>query len=297
MARLKTLAVSTRDMFNIDPRAIQIEGGFNVRDFSLAENIEHVARLKESIRLGGVKTPLTVRLVNDVVYLVDGESRLRAVDELLAEGVEILSVPCQTTDRGENDAERAISMLDRNEGKQFNMQEQGILYKRMLGYGWNMAQIAKRAGRSATHVGNCITLLEAPSLIQQYMREGLVAPSTVAKLMSKGGGEQVAEAITNAVSTAKAEGRKRATNTQIAVPVTTAELAAEMGVQPQSEPAVLHLGLDTEAIDYLVAVLKYIAAGHAEKPEAAAREALIQVDLWKEPNTQMVVTNGLAAPE
>ena len=55
----------------IDPRDIKCEDGLNPRDFGAADNSEHVAFLKSSIRRDGVKVPLTVRL--------KGEGRARRI--------------------------------------------------------------------------------------------------------------------------------------------------------------------------------------------------------------------------
>jgi ParB/RepB/Spo0J family partition protein len=208
MARLKDLAVSTRDGFNIDPRIIEIEPGFNARDFTIAENIEHVETLMASIGEGGLKVPLTVRLANDKVLLTDGESRWRAVMKLIEQGIDIKTVPCQAEERHANEADRTANMLLRNTGKQLSMLEQGAGYKKLLAYGWTEADIAKKIGLTVGHIQNCLLVAGSSIEVQNAVRSGAVA-STTAVQEIKRSGEAAGAVLTAAVEQAAAEGRKK----------------------------------------------------------------------------------------
>jgi len=53
----------------------------------------HIAFLKDSIREIGVQEPISVELIDGVIYLVDGECRLRALKELWDEGKEVFVLP------------------------------------------------------------------------------------------------------------------------------------------------------------------------------------------------------------
>ena len=64
------------DAFRVDPRALKITDGYNVRDFSTPYARERLAELKESIREeGGVLVPLEVRMVGDDLHIVSGHRR------------------------------------------------------------------------------------------------------------------------------------------------------------------------------------------------------------------------------
>ena len=95
VTRLKHLAETVRDVVMIDPRIVVVEDGFNCRDYTLSENRAHLDELKRSIKVNGTLVPLLVRYEAGTksAVLIDGECRLRANLELIAEGVEILSVP------------------------------------------------------------------------------------------------------------------------------------------------------------------------------------------------------------
>ena len=95
ITRLRDLKVSARDQLMIDPRIIVTDDGHNPRNYNLPENHAHLDALTVSIRENGTLVPLLVRYdaARRAAILVDGECRLRANLELIAEGVEIETVP------------------------------------------------------------------------------------------------------------------------------------------------------------------------------------------------------------
>jgi ParB family chromosome partitioning protein len=200
--------VSTRsDIHKVDPRLIKVEKEFNPRDYSRPENQAHVANLKESIRAIGVKKPLTVRWCpkTESIFLVDGESRLNAVLALIAEGVEIDTVPSilETTN---NPAERLVVALSSNYSKALSELEKGRAYKRLAAYGWAVDKIAQQLGVSKVAVTQGIALAEAPDDVQAMVTAGTVSPAAVRKAL-KESGDSATEVLKDAVAKAKSEGR------------------------------------------------------------------------------------------
>jgi len=116
--RLRDLGSGRRDAIMMDPRIIQIEKAFNPRDYRLKENREHLDELKASIKMRGVLQPLLVRFdpQQQCAILNDGECRLRAVLELIEEGVEIATIPILQV-QGGNETERLVIALTANTGK------------------------------------------------------------------------------------------------------------------------------------------------------------------------------------
>src|SRR6185437_15167481 len=130
-----------RDSFKqMKPQEIRIENGFNVRDYSLEENRLHLNNLKASIKTSGVLQAVWVRheAADDSFYLVDGECRLRATLELVAEGVPIFEIPCKIVDAG-NEIDRKILSLTANSGKPLSKWEAGNGYKQLVAWGWTHA--------------------------------------------------------------------------------------------------------------------------------------------------------------
>src|SRR5690606_41041461 len=88
---LRDIAKRT-DLFNIDPRLIKVDWDSNPREDYGDEDFEE---LKESIRSNGVEMPLLVFIdkVSNEIALAHGFRRMKAISQLIEEGVEITSVP------------------------------------------------------------------------------------------------------------------------------------------------------------------------------------------------------------
>jgi ParB family chromosome partitioning protein len=163
----------------MDPRIIQIEKAFNPRDYRLKENREHLDELKASIKMRGVLQPLLVRFdpQQQCAILNDGECRLRAVLELIEEGVEIATIPILQV-QGGNETERLVIALTANTGKPLSKWESGTAFKRLANFGWSSERIAAEIGYSERYVKEAIELTDAPEevkhLLQAQVRDGNV---------------------------------------------------------------------------------------------------------------------------
>lgn len=207
---IQGLAVGRSDIFKLDPRELAIEPGWNCRDFSDPDNIEHVQRLKESIRTKGVLEPLAVRMSDGDVIVTNGECRMRAVKELLAEGHEIKSVPVQTETRYAAEADLIESQITRNSGKAFTLLEQATVFARLLALGRTETQIGAAAGITAERVRQVVALSRATEPVKALVREGRVAATTVQRTLEREGDPARAEkALLAAEKAAKTEGREK----------------------------------------------------------------------------------------
>jgi ParB-like chromosome segregation protein Spo0J len=203
-----------RDMFKqLDPKLIKIEAGFNVRDYSLEENKQHLQNLKASIKDCGVQQNLWVRLdaADNSYYLIDGECRLRAVLELIAEGFPIVEVPTKIVEAG-NEIERKLLSLTANSGKPLNKWEAGNGYKQLKGWGWTDATISARVGVTERYVREAIELSSAPQQVKELLSTGQVTPRLALNTTRQHGSnagtillEKVADAQSQGQTTAKAE--------------------------------------------------------------------------------------------
>jgi hypothetical protein len=106
-AGLASLAEGRTDLFRMNPSKIEIREGWNSRDFDHPDNVAHVEALAASIREVGIKEPLAGYMEGEVFILTNGESRLRAVRKLLAEGVEIIE-PSEADLETFNDGAEAV---------------------------------------------------------------------------------------------------------------------------------------------------------------------------------------------
>lgn len=155
--------------YALDPRNISIEPGFNARDMvnMSVELRAHIDCLKAAIRAGAKMPALDVRVAGDKIYVVDGHCRLTAYMELIAEGVEILFVSvCQFNG---NDEDRDFHVLNSASQLHLTRLEQGRIYKRRMGYGWSVSQIAERAQKSASFVEQNLMLYNANNDVHQML--------------------------------------------------------------------------------------------------------------------------------
>jgi ParB/RepB/Spo0J family partition protein len=162
----------------IDPRNIAIEKNYNPRNYHLPENIAHLNEIKASIKEQGVLVPLLVRWdpAAKQAVLVDGECRLRAVLDMIEEGVEIVAIPTVQV-QGNNEADRLVTSLTANTGKPLSKWEIGSAFQRLIGFGWTAEKIAARMGYSERYVKESLELSDAPEEVKQLLSQQAVTPS------------------------------------------------------------------------------------------------------------------------
>lgn len=214
VTRLRDLKLSARDQFMIDPRIIEIEDGHNPRDYTLPENRNHLDELKANIRENGTLNPLWVRFDtgSKKAILVDGECRLRANLELIAEGVDIVGVPVIQVP-GANETERLILSLTANTGKPLSKWESGKAFLRLQRFGMEPAAIAKRLGFSERFVAEAIELSDAPEEVKHMLSEQAITPSLALHELRVNGAQAVAT-LRQKANEAKASGQKTARKKQ-----------------------------------------------------------------------------------
>mgnify|MGYP001602008313 CR=1 FL=1 len=159
--------IGQAEIFKIAPQKILVRDGWNPRiDFDIAD-------LAANIRVNGVKRPLLVKRGDDGHYtLVDGERRLRAVLACIADGCEILSVPCLVEPPRTSDAESLVDALVSNQGKPFTPEEEAEAFRRFVAWEWDIAKIAQRVGRSQSYVRDRLRILDAAAPVLEAARNG-----------------------------------------------------------------------------------------------------------------------------
>lgn len=221
---LKELAQGRSDLFQIDPRKIDITDGFNVR--SQTHIRERAKELQASIKEHGIRTPLVVRMGDDGrAVLCDGHCRLTAVLGLIEAGIDIKLVPCRPEPRHTTEEQRTLDLIIANDSAPLDLLEQGEVFKRLIAYQWTPDEIAKRSGKSRTHVNNCLALVSAPAAVVKAVASGKIAGTLVVELIRKADGdetklkEQVQEAIDTAAADGKDHASRKHTNIKTAPPV------------------------------------------------------------------------------
>ena len=176
---------------------IEIEDGFNLRNFDTDENRMHVLNLASQIDLDGeVITPLAVREKKHCTapgregtfsrfFLVDGESRLRALRHIrdvkgadhpvIRRGIPVIV----KGDHVRNDTDFLIHQMRHNSGKRYTFSEYVDGIKRLLKMGKTQADIAKLLDLNQATVSGMLRADECPADIRQYIDMGVLALNSV----------------------------------------------------------------------------------------------------------------------
>src|SRR4051812_6594924 len=175
-----------RDAYPFDPRQLKIDPHYNVRRLDTPEAREKLAELKESIRANGIKVPLEVRFDGKDVWVVAGHRRHAAVMELIAEGEPIETVLTIHEAKGTNDAERVLNLITSNSGEPLKPLEVAEVVRRLVAFGWENTQIAKRLGwKSASSVNQYLDMVAMPEGVKEHVRKGDISAS-LARNIAKG---------------------------------------------------------------------------------------------------------------
>ena len=233
--RLKDLGMA-RDAIWIDPRIILIDDHFNPRDYNLPENHAHLDALKRSIRENGTLVPLLVRYDAErkAAVLVDGECRLRANLELIAEGVDIAKVPTSQVP-GNNEVARLITAISANTGKPLSKWELGGAFQRLYGKGLSHEEIATKTGYLEAFIVQCIELADAPDEVKQLLSSQAITPALALSELRTNGAAAV-QTLQTIANEHKASGKKGAAK-RAKAPVKAAKASNSAPAAAQTAPA------------------------------------------------------------
>lgn len=210
VTRLEDFFSGRRASGNMHVNDLVIVPGHNPRDFSLRKNIEHVERLKVSILDIGVLEPVLVRFDagDKKAYLIDGESRYRAVKAAIAEGHSGYIPVIRTSEKIVSEELATIQALEANTGKHITQWEVGMPYAKFRKWGWDDKRIAKQFQKSARYVRDAIELSEAPSDIKQLLDNDEITVAVALRNL-RDNGSQASVTVAAQVATAKAQGKTK----------------------------------------------------------------------------------------
>jgi ParB-like chromosome segregation protein Spo0J len=175
------------------------------------ETIAHVEWLSQSIEHEGVKNPLKVFSEGEHVFVANGHCRLAATMLAIGRGADIASVPCIVEPKGTNDVDRKLDQILDNAGKPLSPLEAGENIKYAVAKGWSVDQIAKKLGRSTTYVYSALDLQGAPAAVHEAVRMGSISATSAAGIVRAVGADAAPAVVRQAVATAKAAGKTKAT--------------------------------------------------------------------------------------
>ncbi len=170
--------------------------------------------LATSIEESGLKIPLTVKKVRgeDKYVLVQGKRRLKAIEILIEKGIEFAGVKCLLAPPSYSIENSLFDQIVMNDGKPYSNIEQGIVFSQLVDRGYTVAEIARKIGKSNTHITNCLDMAALPKKIRTLIIEGSVSGLTAVNLAKVVDDEnELITQLENAVETAETtpEGKKK----------------------------------------------------------------------------------------
>jgi len=212
MAGIKELSreFGKKDIYRISPNVLKVMQNWNVRQPGQSKD-DHVRYLADSIKEVGVKIPLTIRMENDVPYVVDGECRLLGTLLAISEGADIHSIPVMMEDRYASNEDRVMTMLTCNGGKPLTFPEKAEAYKRLIAWGWDESKIAVKSGVTIQAVKMALNFSTLNPELKQMVTDGKVSATLVTQVVAEKGQEAALESISSAASTSGGGGNKKVT--------------------------------------------------------------------------------------
>lgn len=216
--KLRDLAEGKRDLLMFDPRIIQVDPGYNLRDLTTPDALEKLDQLAKDIANSGfsIEQPITVRLKDDKPCVVAGHRR-RAATLIAIEkyGAHIRAIPCIGEERGVSEADRTADIFVSNNGEHLAPLEKVKGIKKLMGWGWDLDTIARKCGLgSVQNVENYLTLGEAPIAVQDMVRGGEVSASTAVSVTRKHG-DRAEGVLAAAKIQATSEGKTKITKAHV----------------------------------------------------------------------------------
>lgn len=150
---------------------------------------EALADLSQSIQQYGVVQPIVVRKTLNGYELVAGERRWRA-----AQMAGFKSIPAVI--REYTDAEMTeIALIENLQRQDLNPIEEAFAYKRLMEeFGLTQEEVARKIGRSRSHIANMVRLLNLASVVQDYVSRGTLSMGQARPILSLEGEDLQREA-------------------------------------------------------------------------------------------------------
>jgi len=154
-----------------------------------------LADLAASVKEKGVLSPILVRPTGPDAYeIVAGERRWRA-----AQMAKLHDVPVVIREMADAEA-LEIAIIENVQRADLNPLEEAAAYRQLMeGFDRTQDEVARQVGKSRSHVANTIRLLNLPSQVQAWLREGkltaghartllgLPDPEAAARVLIEGG--------------------------------------------------------------------------------------------------------------
>ena len=214
-AKKSMKGVSSRDLWNVDPRTLRFLPDFNTR-IDTPKLKAHIDQLCQSIMVNGffIDQPITVFVQKengvDVNYVSGGNCRTKAALQAIALGKELATIPAVTEDRFTTLEELIVKLHRSNTGMPFTPFEIGLNCKRLLRFNWEIEHIAEKMGLGIQYTENLIMLVSSPREIREAVIHDRISATEAIKILQKDP-EKAVDVLRKMLARAALAGSKRAT--------------------------------------------------------------------------------------
>lgn len=206
-----------KSAYQMNPTDITVNPDENPRKDYGTDDFE---ALKESIRENGIQYPISVSEVREdgkivQVNLTHGFRRMKAVQALLDEGVEIDSVPVFKAE-----GDRVSVLVDHmvlNGGKELTALEKASVVAELRAEGLTYEEIGQRTGLKTQMAYNYGTFIaKASAKVRKAVESGVITITTASDIVRKSESKSEQDAaLDKGVSKAQASGRTKVRNTDV----------------------------------------------------------------------------------
>ncbi|WP_265587455.1 ParB/RepB/Spo0J family partition protein [Sphingomicrobium arenosum] len=131
---------------------------------------ESLGELAASISERGVLQPILVRPVGDRFQIIAGERRWRA-----SQMAQLHEIPAIVRD-SDDAAVAEMAIVENVQREDLNALEEARAYAALAeNFEYSQGDIAKKVGKSRSHVANLVRLLDLPEHVQQALMEGFIS--------------------------------------------------------------------------------------------------------------------------
>lgn len=213
-AAMREADAKSADLWMVPVEQLRLVPGFNIRPL----DPEHVASLKAAIKANGYNRGEALKGfvskegdTENVINVWDGQHRLTAVRELIDEGEPIEFLPVIVSPAGTSMVDVTVGMIETSDKKKpLAPQNWAVGCKRLIGYGCDVDEIARRFGKTNQQVRDYLVLAGASRRVLAMVEEGKVSGTNAIRLLKKHGAG-TAEVLEKKFELAKAKGKKKVT--------------------------------------------------------------------------------------
>lgn len=202
------------DLWMVPVTSLRLVAGLNIRPINAA----HVAGLKEAIKANGYNRGEALKGFvskegneEHVINVWDGQHRLTAVRELISEGEPIEFLPVIVSPAGTSMVDVTVGMtMTADQQLALAPQDWATSCKRLIGYGCDVDEIARRLGKTKAQIANWLVLAGASRQVLAMVEQKKVSGTNAIRLLKKHGAG-TAEVLEKKFEVAQARGKKKVT--------------------------------------------------------------------------------------